>query len=138
MHHRRERALKPRKPLRFEEEPCSWTALPSAKHNHFWGDAVRALGGLATRSLDRILGGWWSGGGRVQRSGGQERKIHAPGAPPDDLTRDALPTLCDQLAPPGRSPNTTPLIHIQPSSASGGLAFRYLNPVPRNKHTHTA
>jgi len=25
MHHRRERARKPRKPLRFEEEPCSWT-----------------------------------------------------------------------------------------------------------------
>ena len=25
MHHRRERAREPRKPLRFEEEPCSWT-----------------------------------------------------------------------------------------------------------------
>ena len=25
MHHRRERVLKPRKQLRFEEEPCSWT-----------------------------------------------------------------------------------------------------------------
>jgi len=25
MHHRSERARKPRKPLRFEEEPCSWT-----------------------------------------------------------------------------------------------------------------
>ena len=25
MHHRKERARKPRKPLRFEEEPCSWT-----------------------------------------------------------------------------------------------------------------
>ena len=25
MHHRRERALKPRRQLRFEEEPCSWT-----------------------------------------------------------------------------------------------------------------
>ena len=25
MHHRRERAQEPRKPLRFEEESCSWT-----------------------------------------------------------------------------------------------------------------
>jgi len=25
MHHRRKRARKPRKQLRFEEEPCSWT-----------------------------------------------------------------------------------------------------------------
>ena len=25
MHHRRERVQEPRKPLRFEEEPCSWT-----------------------------------------------------------------------------------------------------------------
>ena len=25
MHHRRQRAREPRKPLRFEEEPCSWT-----------------------------------------------------------------------------------------------------------------
>jgi len=31
MHHRRERALKPRKPLRFEETPCSWTVHVSVR-----------------------------------------------------------------------------------------------------------
>ena len=31
MHHRRERAQEPRKPLRFEEEPCSWTVHTAAR-----------------------------------------------------------------------------------------------------------
>ena len=58
-----------------------------------WRDAFgRMQCGLSAASSRAALIGSWVGGGE----GVQEGKIHAHGAPPDNLTRDALPTLCAQ------------------------------------------
>ena len=54
-----------------------------------WRDAFGGMQcGLSAASPRAALIGSWAGGGE----GVQEGKIHAHGAPPDNLTRDALPT----------------------------------------------
>ena len=60
-----------------------------------WRDAFgRMQCGLSAASPRAALIGSWAGGGE----GVQEGKIHAHGAPPDNLTCDALPTLCATAA----------------------------------------
>ena len=60
-----------------------------------WRDAFgRMQCGLSAASPRVALIGSRVGGGE----GVQEGKIHAHGAPPDNLTRDALPTLCATAA----------------------------------------
>ena len=60
-----------------------------------WRDAFgRMQCGLSAASPRAALIGSWVCGGE----GVQEGKIHAHGAPPDNLTRDALPTLCATAA----------------------------------------
>ena len=68
-----------------------------------WRDAFGGvLCGLSAASPRAPLIGSWVGGGE----GVQEGKIHAHGAPPDNLTRDALPTLCATASRPARRGGT--------------------------------
>ena len=105
---------------RFQDRPGPWLGRPwvplvwassvwsAAKPSHrervvrgarerllAWRDAFgRMQCGLSAASSRAALIGSWVGGGE----GVQEGKIHAHGAPPDNLTRDALPTLCATAA----------------------------------------